>query len=118
MTKHKQAITALVIHTFVCAMLYLWKVAGIEGAGNMLMAWCALSLAAGVGVVLSQKDTDPPTPAPLPFGIARILYLGEMVVLLWFGHWVMFMCLGFTLIMSTGSNKRRRDHQTAQSAKA
>ncbi|WCM88835.1 hypothetical protein [Acidovorax sp. NCPPB 3576] len=117
MKKCKQAIAALVIHTFVCTMLYLWKVLGVAGAGNMLMAWCALNLAGGIGLVLTHKDTEPPTPAALPFGIARILYLSEMAVLLWFGHWVMFLCLGFTWLMSAGSNKRRRDHWAAQAAK-
>ncbi|QNP60537.1 hypothetical protein [Paenacidovorax monticola] len=79
-----------IAHAVVYLLLYAWKVEGIEGAGNVLAAWCALLFVLAGCLAAYHRDDAPPVPSALPFGIGRMLSLGEAAVLLWFGHWIMF----------------------------
>ena len=117
MTKLKRATINLTMHGFICLMLWLWKGEGIDGAGNLLKAWCAVSLILTLFMVYHHKESDPPIPRALPFGLGLWLAAGEMAALLWFGHWVMVLVLGFTLLMALGMRIQCERHAAAMAAR-
>lgn len=116
MKKVHNASIALAIHAAVFLMLYLWKVEGIAGAGNVIAGYSALLFLATVGIAACHDDKAPVQPAALPFGIGRLLFAGEAGVLLWFGHWGMVLCFLFAWLMRAGSDKKRREYHAAQAA--
>lgn len=118
MDKIKKATISLALHAVVYLLLYAWKVEGIEGAGNVLAAWCALLFVLAGCLAAYHRDDAPPVPSALPFGIGRMLSFGEAAVLLWFGHWIMFSAFLCFLLIRIGSEKKRREYRAAKAAGA
>ncbi|QRF56587.1 hypothetical protein [Variovorax paradoxus] len=80
-----------------CALLLVWKVGDVPGAGNVLSAWIVVSGVFGVGMLLPAvqlRPEDRPLPYAYGWRYVRAFGIALAVALIWCGHGLLgFMCV-------------------------
>jgi hypothetical protein len=94
-------------------LLYAWKAHDVAGAGNILTAWGLFCFLVSLVMLLliAADQVKPPTkplPGPVSTFVRYLCMAVLLLVLIWYGHWVVFSMFFFSWICAfayTGAQK-------------
>ncbi|MES2973378.1 MAG: hypothetical protein V4757_07205 [Pseudomonadota bacterium] len=106
-----KAVISIIVWAWMFACLYAWDILGMDGAGNLLIAWMVVLASLAVLGVAVLKPEQIKGAGALPRWVRLPLAASFFILLVWFGHGWLAALYALTWICASILNDMQRKHQ-------